>query len=297
MILRNLLIAAFAFVLVSAVAACTDSVAEPSPAAAPVIQVPTVDVADNAIQSHLATKVLEVGNQRVAFLLNTQKALIDAPQVQISVAHAGTVEPIAQVTADYNPWPYGVRGSYAAPVEFPAAGKYQLTAEPIGGPVSGRALIDVEVLAESPVPSIGDTPPSSETKTLGDGIAVFGPPLRTLSRTRRFTNCRLRTLLHRRSLQSLFSPRRPFAPAQLAGRRWTPYLNSAPLTLTRPTTSTSSLYDNPRGDPGRLEPAPNWCRPPMNGGSLGYRDGPTSPGCSSWTARASSASGSRAIPR
>ena len=53
------------------------------------IQAPTVDPADNAIQSHLATKVLEVGNQRVAFLLNTQKALIDAPQVQISVAHAG----------------------------------------------------------------------------------------------------------------------------------------------------------------------------------------------------------------
>ena len=85
----------------------------------------------------------------------------------------GTVEPITQVKADYNPWPYGVRGSYAAPVEFPAAGKYQLTAEPIGGEVSGQALIDVEVLAESPVPSIGDTPPSSETKTLGDGIAVF----------------------------------------------------------------------------------------------------------------------------
>ena len=114
-----------------------------------------------------------MGSQRVAFLLNTQKALIDAPQVQISVAHAGTAQPIAQVTADYNPWPYGVRGSYAAPVEFPAAGKYQLTAEPIGGEVSGQALIDVEVLAESSVPSIGDTPPSSETKTLGDGIAVF----------------------------------------------------------------------------------------------------------------------------
>lgn len=170
---RNILIVASAFALVLAVTSCSNSVAEPSPTTAPVIQVSTVDPADNAIQSHLATKVLEVGSQRIAFLLNTQKALIDAPQVQISVAHAGTVEPIAQVTADYNPWPYGVRGSYAAPIEFPAAGNYQITAEPIGGEVSGQALIDVEVLAESPVPSIGDTPPSSETKTLGDGIAVF----------------------------------------------------------------------------------------------------------------------------
>ena len=139
----------------------------------PTIHVTVVDPTDTSIRSHLATKVLEVGSQRVAFLLNTQKALIDAPQARISVAHAGTVEPIAQVIADYNPWPYGVRGSYAAPVEFPAPGKYQLTAEPIGSEVSGQALIDVEVLAESPVPSIGDTPPSSETKTLGDGAAVF----------------------------------------------------------------------------------------------------------------------------
>ena len=161
-----------AVALLAAAAGCSETTVEPSPAAAPPIQAPAVDPADSAIQSHLATKVLEVGSQRVAFLLNTQKALIDAPQVRISVAHAGTAEPIAQVTADYNPWPYGVRGSYAGSIEFPAAGSYQLTAEPIGGAVSGRALIGVEVLAESPVPSIGDTPPSSETKTLGDGAAV-----------------------------------------------------------------------------------------------------------------------------
>ncbi len=170
---RNILIVAFAIAVVFAIGACSNSAGEPSPTAVPVIQMPTVDSADQTIQSHLATKVLEVGNQRVAFLLNTQKALIDAPQVQISVAHAGTVEPIAQVTADYNPWPYGVRGSYAAPVEFPAAGKYQLTAEPIGGEVSGQATIDIEVLPESPVPSLGDTTPKSQTKTLGDGTAVF----------------------------------------------------------------------------------------------------------------------------
>ena len=58
---RNILIVAFAFALVLAVTACSNSVAEPSPAAAPVIQVPTVDPADNAIQSHLATKVLGGG--------------------------------------------------------------------------------------------------------------------------------------------------------------------------------------------------------------------------------------------
>ena len=161
--------------LTLAAVACGGSAPEPQPAptAAPVIQVPTIDPTDDAIQSHLATKVLEVGTQRVAFLLNTQKALIDAPQSEISVTHADGSAPIAQVTADYNPWPYGVRGSYAAPVEFPEPGKYVLTVTPVGGGVSGEALIDVEVLPEAPIPSIGDTAPASGTKTLGDGIAVF----------------------------------------------------------------------------------------------------------------------------
>ena len=173
MLARPIAFIGLAAALLAAVAACSGSAPGPSPTTPPVLQVPTVNPADTAIQSHLATKVLEVGTQRVAFLLNTQKALIDAPQVQISVANVGTAEPIAQVAADYNPWPYGVRGSYAAPIEFPAAGNYQLTVEPVGGDVSGRAQIDIEVLAESPVPSIGDTPPGSDTKTLGDGTAVF----------------------------------------------------------------------------------------------------------------------------
>ncbi len=158
-----------------AAVACGSSAPElqPAPTAALVIQAPTVDPTDHAIQSHLATKVLEVGTQRVAFLLNTQKALIDAPQARISVAHADGSEPIAQVTADYNAWPYGVRGSYAAPVEFPTPGNYLLTVTPVGDEVSGKALIDVEVLAKAPIPSIGDTAPASDTKTLGDGITVF----------------------------------------------------------------------------------------------------------------------------
>ena len=173
--LRALALALTAGLLLAA-AACGGSAPEPAPptpTVAPVVRVPTVDPTDTVIQSHLATKVLEVGTQRVAFLLNTQKALIDAPQVNISVAHADDSTPISQVTAAYNAWPYGVRGSYAAPIEFPTSGNYRLAVTPVGGEVSGEALIEVEVLSESPVPSIGDTPPASNTKTLGDGIAVF----------------------------------------------------------------------------------------------------------------------------
>ena len=154
--------------------ACASPAAEPAqdpqPTAEPAVQVPTVDYSQDAIQSHLATKVLEVGTQRVAFLLSTQKALVNVPQSQITVTRQQGSEPVAEITADYNEWPYGVRGSYSAPIEFPEAGDYLLTVTPIGGDVEGEAHIPVKVLADVPVPSVGDTPPASQTKTLGDGL-------------------------------------------------------------------------------------------------------------------------------
>ena len=164
--------------MVGAVAliACGGSATEtppPAPATAvPVVVIPTPDPDDKSIQSHLATKVLEVGTQRVAFLLNTRKALVNVPQAQISIAAADGSGPPMQVTADYNPWPYGVRGSYVAPVDFPAPGDYRLTVMPVGGEVAGEAVIEVSVLSDSPIPSIGEAAPASETKTLGEATNV-----------------------------------------------------------------------------------------------------------------------------
>ena len=160
---------------VMALVACGGSAPEPAPgepAAAPVIQVPTAAPDDGEIQSHLATKVLEVGTQRVAFLLNTQKALVKAPQVNITVAAADGSVPPTELTADYNAWPYGVRGSYAAPVDFPAPGDYRLTVMPVGGEVTGEAVIDVSVAPDSPIPSVGEAAPASETKTLDDTAEI-----------------------------------------------------------------------------------------------------------------------------
>ena len=124
------------------------------------------------IRSHLATKVLETGTQRVAFLLSTPKALVNVPQAQISVARRDGAVPPAQVVADYHEWPYGVRGSYSAPVAFPRPGEYVLTVDPIGGDVPGQAIIPVVALADAPIPSIGETPPASATKTLADGLEL-----------------------------------------------------------------------------------------------------------------------------
>ena len=171
----RIVLAAMATALCAVVAiACAAPTAEPTPTAppattAPVIVVPTVDPNDDAINSHLATRVLEVGEQRVAFLLSTQKALVNAPQVEIAVSRQDGSAEFAQVVANYNEWPYGVRGSYTADIKFPEPGDYLLTASPVGGDVSGEARIPVTALADAPVPSVGDAPPASQTKTLADG--------------------------------------------------------------------------------------------------------------------------------
>ena len=148
--------------------------AEPasSTTAPPAIQVPTVDSSDAVLRADLATRVLEVGDQRVAFLLSTQTALVKAPSVTVTISgQDGAVEP-AEITAVFNEWPYGVRGSYTAVVPFPSAGNYVLTAAVADDTVSGSVEIPVSVVVDSPVPALGDPIPPSKTKTLSDGLEL-----------------------------------------------------------------------------------------------------------------------------
>lgn len=156
----------------------------PTPTAAPtatrqVIQVATPDAAAaDTIKAHLATTVLDTGTQRVAFLLETPKALVKAPTVEVSVAHAAGAAPPSSVTAQFNEWPYGVRGSYTAAVDFPAPGNYVLTAtvddagNDADAAVMGAVDIPVTARAQSPVPSVGAAAPATATKKLGDGLEL-----------------------------------------------------------------------------------------------------------------------------
>ena len=136
------------------------------------IQIPTVDPSQEFIRAHLATTVLDVGQNRIAFLLETQKGLIKAPTADISIAHSDDTAPAARATANFNPWPYGVRGSYATAVEFPAPGRYLLTATVSENDVPRVVEIPVDVLADTPIPSLGDPAPPSATKVLGDGLEL-----------------------------------------------------------------------------------------------------------------------------
>ena len=210
------------------------------------------------LRYHLATKVLETGTQRVAFLLTTAKGLVNAPQAQIAVSYPDGGAAPAPVVADYHEWPYGVRGSYSTPVDFPQPGNYTLTVTPLDDAVSGFAEIPVSVRAADPVPSVGETPPASATKT-----AAAGQPLSDLT-----TAYQPDAGLYRHSIADAIASGRPsvivFAtPAFCTSPTCGPQVDTvSELRAARPDAANYihiELYDNPQeiqGDLGRARLVP-----------------------------------------
>lgn len=118
----------------------------------------------------LATKTLEVGRQRVAFLLVGQDALIKLPTAEVAAVYRGTDgERIAEkATAVYQPWPYGIRGAYTAELTFDQPGPWRLDIAVAAADFAASTRLDVAIVEQSPVPALGSRPPLSRTKTLAD---------------------------------------------------------------------------------------------------------------------------------
>ena len=120
----------------------------------------------------MATTVLEVGEQRVAFLLATPTGLVKGDtEVSITPVYLPDNAAGESIVTRFHQWPYGVRGAFAANVDFDRPGQWRLdiTAE---GPDGGHAMQEVEILEDSSVPFIGSVGPLSENKTLGSEGAI-----------------------------------------------------------------------------------------------------------------------------
>ena len=114
----------------------------------------------------MATTVLEVGEQRVAFLLTTPTGLVKGDtDVSITPVYLPDDAPGESIAMRFHQWPYGVRGAFAAEVDFDHPGQWRLdiTAE---GPDGGHTMQEIEILEDSSVPFIGAVGPLSENKTL-----------------------------------------------------------------------------------------------------------------------------------
>ncbi len=141
----------------------------------------------------LATRVLDVGTQRVSFLLSGKKALIKAPEATVSATYLGNTDlgntdlgntglegatgdgedapanpPAETRQAIFHLWPYGIRGAYSTEFNFDRPGRWRLDVTVDDGDFSGATQLEVAVVEQSAVPGIGSRPPLSRSKTLDE---------------------------------------------------------------------------------------------------------------------------------
>ena len=158
---RSVLPALAAPVIVLALACGSASV--PSSTPTPTLAEP----ASRGIEPILATTVLRVGTQRVAFLLASEEALIQAPEATVQSTFLGARDASGETRqATFRLWPYGVRGAYNTELTFDRPGPWRLDITVDGEEMSGETQLVVDVAERVAVPEIGTIAPLSRTKTL-----------------------------------------------------------------------------------------------------------------------------------
>ncbi len=155
----------------------SESIPTPTPATAaapsPARLVPAES--PNTVNPILATKTLETGRQRVAFLLVGQKALIKTPTAEVTARYLGDDGAATDgetVQAVYHPWPYGIRGAYSTELNFDRPGPWRLDIAVADADFAAQTALPLEVVAQSPAPAVGSRPPLSRTKTRSEVAAI-----------------------------------------------------------------------------------------------------------------------------
>ena len=127
--------------------------------------------ATDGVNPILATTVLRVGEQRVAFLLAGPQGIIQDPTARVTPVFLGSGDAVLEIPAaarqaQFHLWPYGVRGSYATQLVFDRPGRWRLDIETEGTAEPIKAQLEIEVADQSHIPDIGSVPPTGNNKTL-----------------------------------------------------------------------------------------------------------------------------------
>ena len=131
-------------------------------------------VSEDGTQAIFATPDLGVGENRVAFAIQSPDGLIDAPSATVQSffepADQDTLgEPTQTAFALFRPFPLVERGLYVARLTFDRPGAWGIQATTLGedgSPVRARLFFDVP---ERPAaPTVGDAAPLSDSRTLED---------------------------------------------------------------------------------------------------------------------------------
>ncbi len=161
----------FGALLVALAVACG---AGATPTAAPAVTQPTAaaPVEQDGVMAILATTLLHVGPQRLAFLLTTPKGLIKDADVSVTAVYLGDNAAAEPKDTEFHLWPYGVRGAYTTGVDFDRPGRWRLDIDVDGAEISARTQVNLEIGENSPLPALGEIGPLSRNKTLGSVSSI-----------------------------------------------------------------------------------------------------------------------------
>ena len=153
--------------LIAALMVLVTACGSAAPAAAPAETNPAASAAMTGLEAIVATKLLNTGTQRVAFLLTTPTGIVNVPEVEVTSVYLGDGDAAQETrTAKFYIWPYGVRGSYVTEMNFDRTGPWRLDIGLDHEGLTGSTQTALDVIEKGPVPVIGSVPPLSRNKTL-----------------------------------------------------------------------------------------------------------------------------------
>ena len=138
-------------------------------------RVPLVEgpVSPDGLKAILGTADLGVGLHRLGFVLTSPNGFITTPVANVSSSYFASPESAGEarqsVVAEYQPWPYGNRGMYAAPLDFDLPGKWGIDISVLDNDGTTRKAELFFDVARSPfAPEVGSSAVRSVSKTVAD---------------------------------------------------------------------------------------------------------------------------------
>ena len=138
-------------------------------------EVPLIEgpVSPEGLQAVFATSDLGLGENRIGFVVISERGLVRLPEIEVSSFYfptAGASGDLKETTqAVFRPWPYGTRGLYTTQLSFNKAGAWGLEID-IPGPeeIKGIATLSFPVAEAPTTVAMGSPAVKSRSKTLDD---------------------------------------------------------------------------------------------------------------------------------
>ena len=130
----------------------------------------TAAAPESVLHAILATTVLGVGSQRVAFILTRPDSLVPVPEATVTSVYLDGQNGASETKqAAFYLWPYGVRGSYSTKFFLNQPGQWRLDVSVTSDDGTNRqtqVFLDVQERVE--VAGVGSVPPLIRNKTVWD---------------------------------------------------------------------------------------------------------------------------------